>query len=99
MAQGISAGLGPNGEPVRLLADGDRGHRAAPGVEAIDHIVEPTREPEIATVRRDVAHVGTATAGNLPGRDHLAGGEVDDRDAAHAVLLTFDPVRAAVGDI
>src|SRR6266849_5411833 len=45
VAQRIAAGLGPDGETVRLLAHGDLGHLSRRGVEDVNDIVVAPREP------------------------------------------------------
>src|SRR5208283_5478369 len=99
VAERIAPRLRPYGEAVRHAADGNRLHRAVVGVEGIDDAVVATREPKPFAVGAQIPHVGASPSRNRPGRDHFAGGEVEHRDAALAVLDPGDVMRAAIGDI
>src|SRR5258708_39547553 len=99
MAERIPAWLGPDGQAMWLaadlyLVDGARGR-----VAAIDDVVEPARQPEIFAVGADIAHVGTAAAGNRPGLHDLAGREVHHRDAALAAAAARHLLGAPTGDL
>src|SRR5205823_2336566 len=100
VAERVAAGLRPDGEAVRLAADLDLVDLAGGRLDAIDHVVEAAREPEIFAVGAGIAHVGAAAARDRPGLHHLGGGEVDHRHAA-ARDTTADHhlVGAAVGDV
>src|SRR6202011_5322518 len=99
MAERIAAGLWPDGQAVRL--EGHRGGSdpAGPGIDVVDDVVEPTRQPEPFSVGAHIAHVGAAAAWDRPGLLDRAGREIDDRDAAPAVRRRARRVRAAVGDV
>src|SRR5260370_15724481 len=99
VAERIAAGLRPHREPVRFLAHRDGLYRAARRVDVVNDIVEPPGQPELLSVDADIAHVGTATAGDRPDVLDLAGREVENRDATLAVRRPARRVRAAVGDI
>src|SRR5450830_949172 len=99
MAQRVAARLWPDGQAVRLLAYFYLRHGTVVRIDAVDHIVEAARQPQILAVGADVAHVGAAAARNRPLRNHFFGGEIDHADAALALALAVDAVRAAVSDI
>src|SRR5215510_2343588 len=99
VAERIAAGLRPHGEAVRLTPYGNRLHVARGRIDGVDDIIEAAREPQMTAVGGDIAHVGTAAAGNGPDLFHFAGGEIDHRHAALAVRLAAHHVRAAIGDV
>ena len=66
MAEGVAAGLEPDGEAVGLFADGNGRHVAGRGVEGVDDVVLAAREPERLAVRAHIApsrHPRPARAG------------------------------------
>src|SRR5262249_28663005 len=87
VAERVPPGLRPHREPVRLLADRNRAHLSRARIDRIHDIVVAAGEPERLAVRADIAHVGAAAAGDRPGRDDLAGREVQHRHAALAMRL------------
>src|SRR5581483_7951303 len=107
VAEGVAAGLGPDAEAVRTEADRDAGEQAAvSGRDRVDDAVVATGEPEHPPVGRDVAHVGTAAAGDVPAGDEAVGLEADQRDRARAsvahvevagVAARVEAVRAGAG--
>src|SRR5262249_44443420 len=99
MTQGIAAGLWPDGQAVGLHPDRDAFDRTILRIDRIDDVVEAARQPEIFAVGADIAHIGAATTRDRPVGDDLAAGEIDHRDAALAMRLAMDMVRAAIGDI
>src|SRR3954454_20977177 len=99
VAERVAPGLGPHGESVGLRTDLDLGDVAGRGVDRVDDVVVATAEPQRLAVVAHVAHVGAAPAGDRPGGDDLAGGEVEHRHAAGAVRRTTDVAAATVGDV
>ena len=54
MAERVAAGLRPHGQAVRLRADLDADNRAGRGVDRVDDVVEPARQPEPLAVGADI---------------------------------------------
>src|SRR3972149_6671354 len=81
----VAARLGPDGEPVRLLAHRDGPDLAWRGVDGVDDVVVTAREPQHLAVGAQVAHVGAAAAGNGPRCYDPVRDEVDDGHAPLAV--------------
>ena len=97
MPQRVTAGLGPHGESVRVLAHGNRVQQYAGGrVENVDHVVVAPGKPQGLAVGADIAHVRAAAAGDGPGGHHLPRLEVDHRDAAPALAPAGDHVGTPV---
>src|SRR5947209_16995852 len=81
-----------------LEADRDRFHPSGRRVDRINDTVEASRQPQPMSIGADIAHVGTAAAGNWPHRFELPRGEINHRNAALA-MRTNCSMRAAIGDI
>src|SRR5262245_475157 len=99
MAERVPAGLRPQRKSVRLLTDMDGFDRTRLRVDVVHHIIEPAGKPELLSVRTDIPHVGAAAARDRPSPLHLAGGKVDDRDAAAAMRRPARRMGATIGDI
>src|SRR6185369_13400067 len=99
VAERVASWLRPDGQPMRLAADGNHLHRAGPCVDRVDDVVVASRKPQRLAVGADVAHVGAAAAWNRPVGFDLAGSEIEDRYAPLAMRSAMDLVGAAIGDV
>src|SRR5437763_1517725 len=96
MTQRVPAGLRPDAQPVRLVADPDlRDQVPVGGVDRVDHAVVPPGEPQHLAVGGEPAHVGAAPAGNGPPRHQGAGGEVQYGDRALTPVGDVEVLRVA----
>src|SRR4029453_10152694 len=62
----IAPRLGPHGQPVRFLADGDTLDLPRGGVDGVNLAVVPTGQPQGPSIRADIAHVGAPAPGAPP---------------------------------
>src|SRR5215469_13228224 len=67
MAERITAGLWPHSQPMRFRAYRNGFDRASRRINVVRDIVPPSRQPYLLAVGADIAHVGTAAAGDRPG--------------------------------
>src|SRR3990172_2704783 len=95
----VAARLGPDGEPVRLLAHRDGPDLACRGVDGVDDVLVTPKKPQHLAVGAQVAHVGAAAAGNGPRCDDSVRDEVDDGHAPLAVRGAVHVRGAAVGGV
>jgi len=80
----VAAGLGPDGEAVRLPAYANAFHLARRRVDSVNDVVKTAGEPQHLAVTAHVAHIGTAASRELPTGNELARSEVDHGNAAVA---------------
>src|SRR5271166_2428212 len=99
MPERVAPGLRPDGEPVRLAADGNGLDQAVVGVEGVDDAVIAAREPQPFAVGGEVAHVRAAAAGNRPVGDDLTCRKVDHRHASRTPSRAAQAVGSAIGDV
>src|SRR6185369_2405162 len=96
VAQGVAAGLGPDRQAVRLGPHLDlRDQVPVGGVERVHDAVVAAGEPKHLAVGRQAAHVGAATAGDLPLGDQLVGGEVENGDRTLTAVRDVHHLRVA----
>ena len=78
VAQRVAARLRIDAESMGAFADGHLCEKpASVSIDRIYFLAVPAGEPENLAVSRNAAHIGTATTGNFPLLDDLAGGKIE----------------------
>src|SRR5262249_7589454 len=96
VADRVAAGLGPDAQAVRAVADARAVQQPARArADRVDLRVVAPAQPQHAAVGGHAAHVGRAAAGDSPLADRTAGPERDDGDRALATVGDEQPARIA----
>src|SRR5512138_2958457 len=96
MAERVAAWLRVDAETVWALTDRNAREEMTVGrIERVDLAVVASRQPQHLVVCRHAAHVGTASARNLPLRRDLARSHVDNRDRSFAAVRDIEALRVA----
>src|SRR5882762_7307682 len=97
MPQRVPPRLRPDRKSVRLPPDRNSVRQfSGRCVEHVHLVVVAPRYPELLTVRSNVTHVGTPTAGNWPGRNYLVRRWIQYADRARSMPPARNRIPAAI---